>query len=340
MPGSGADRVGWFTETVSRVLMPSEFSPLDSASFHAEGTLLDLGPMQVSRFAYSPLRSRRTPRLIRAGDPEQYQLGLVLGGTAWFAQSGAEAVLRSREMALWDTSRPYESGSGLDGRDVEVVVLQIPKAAMPLPSQQVDRLLARRVPAGEGLAAVLSDFLLSLTANGPGAPAGSLAALGDMAVELTAASIVQQLGRRPEPPAEVRAHALLRRIDGFIDRNLADPGLTPRMIADRHHISLRTLYTLFQDRPEGVAASVRRRRLERCRADLASPRLRDQPVQAIAARWGFTNATAFSRTFRAAYGIAPGDYRHRALAVRASGDDGDGDRDRGAADGGEASPPR
>ncbi|MCP2337594.1 helix-turn-helix domain-containing protein [Actinomadura rupiterrae] len=306
---SAADRVDWFTETVSRALMPSEFRPLDSDRFHAEGALLDLGSTQVSRFTYSPLRSRRTPRLIRAGDPEQYQMGLVLKGTAWFAQDGSEAALQARDLAVWDTSRPYESGSGLDGRNVEVVVLQIPKAVMPLPSQQLDRLLARRVRADQGLTAVLSDFLLSLAAHGPDTPPSSLAALGNMAVELAAASLSQQLGNERETPAEVRAHALLRRINTFIDQNLGDPELTPRLIAERHHISLRTLYTLFEDEPEGVAASIRRRRLERCRADLAAPELRHRPVQAIAARWGFTSAAAFSRTFRAAYGLTPVEYR-------------------------------
>ncbi|MEV5571940.1 helix-turn-helix domain-containing protein [Spirillospora sp. NPDC052269] len=314
---SAANGVEWFTEAVSRALMPSEFSPLDSdGRFHAEGAQLDLGAIQVSWFAYSPLRSRRTMKLIRAGDPEQYQLGMVVKGNAWFAQHGAEADLRPREMALWDTSRPYESCSGLDGRDVEIVVLQIPKAMMPMPSQQVTRLLSQRIPAGKGLPAVLSDFMLSLTANAPDACPGSRAALGHMAVELTAACLAQRFGGLRELSAEVRAHGLLRRIDAFIDQNLGDPALTPRMIADHHHISLRTLYTLFEGEPEGVAASIRRRRLERCRADLSSPELRERPVQAIAARWGFTSAAAFSRTFRAAFGTSPHDHRHHALGAQ------------------------
>ncbi|RMI41029.1 helix-turn-helix domain-containing protein [Actinomadura harenae] len=298
---------------VSRALMPSEFSPLNSDRFHAEGTLLSLGAVQVARFAYSPLRSRRTTQLIREGDPEQYQLGLLLKGTAWFAQNGCEAGLRPREMALWDTSRPYESGSGLDGRNVEVLILQIPKAVMPLPSQQVDRLLARRITGTRGMEAVLSDFLLSLTANAPDTRPACLDALGHMAVELVAGSLAQQLGVQRETPAEVRAHGLLRRINGFIDQNLGEPDLTPRLIARRHHISLRTLYTLFEGQPEGVAESIRRRRLEQCCADLSSSKLRDRPVRAIAASWGFTNAAAFSRMFRVAYGTSPSDYRHHAL---------------------------
>ncbi|WP_405882626.1 MULTISPECIES: helix-turn-helix domain-containing protein [unclassified Streptomyces] len=78
-------------------------------------------------------------------------------------------------------------------------------------------------------------------------------------------------------------------------------------------ISLRSLYALFEGRPESVAASIRQRRLERCRADLADPELRKESVQAIAARRGFTSATVFSRTFRAAYGTTPTEYRHEFL---------------------------
>jgi AraC-like DNA-binding protein len=54
---------------------------------------------------------------------------------------------------------------------------------------------------------------------------------------------------------------------------------------------------------------VRLRRLDRCRRDLLDPALRDRPVSAIAARWGFGDAAAFSRAFRTAYGLPPGEFR-------------------------------
>ncbi|MEE1770360.1 helix-turn-helix transcriptional regulator [Streptomyces sp. JV185] len=84
-------------------------------------------------------------------------------------------------------------------------------------------------------------------------------------------------------------------------------------MAGHHHLSLRSLHALFRDEPEGVAGTIRRRRLEGCRADLARTDLRRQPIQTIAARWGFTSAAAFSRTFRTAYGTTPRDYRVESL---------------------------
>ncbi|GAA2788117.1 hypothetical protein GCM10010470_23340 [Saccharopolyspora taberi] len=59
---------------------------------------------------------------------------------------------------------------------------------------------------------------------------------------------------------------------------------------------------------------IRQRRLERCRRDLTNPHLRQRPVHAIAARWGFTDPAHFSRIFRAAYGLSPSDYRHNAFS--------------------------
>lgn len=50
-------------------------------------------------------------------------------------------------------------------------------------------------------------------------------------------------------------------------------------------------------------------RLERCRRDLLDPGLRDRLVSSIGARWGLQDAAAFSRAFRKAYGLPPGEYR-------------------------------
>ncbi|RPK57081.1 hypothetical protein EES42_39955 [Streptomyces sp. ADI95-17] len=160
------DRFDWFVETISSALMPSALSARDAAAFHAEGAFLGLGPVQLSRFSYSPLRSRRTPALIRRGDPEQYQLGLVTRGSAWYAQGGSEAELHAGDMVLWDTSRPYDSGSGLDDGSVEVLVLQIPKARLPLAAPQVDQLVARRMDSTTGIRAVLAQFLGAVVGNG------------------------------------------------------------------------------------------------------------------------------------------------------------------------------
>ena len=65
-----------------------------------------------------------------------------------------------------------------------------------------------------------------------------------------------------------------------------------------------------------VCDFIRTARLERCRRDLLDPALADQPIRAIASRWGLINAPHFSRLFREAYGCSPREFR-RSGAARA-----------------------
>ncbi|MFB6837217.1 AraC family transcriptional regulator [Streptomyces sp. NPDC056361] len=69
------------------------------------------------------------------------------------------------------------------------------------------------------------------------------------------------------------------------------------------------------DQPLTVAAHIRQSRLEHAYADLARGELGGRSVQTIAARWGFSSATGFSRAFREAYGMPPTE--HRALSLHA-----------------------
>jgi len=120
----------------------------------------------------------------------------------------------------------------------------------------------------------------------------------------------------PAVPAESRRNAMMLRIDAFIEHHLGDPSLSPGMIAAAHHISVRMLHKLYEAEDQPIAASIRQRRLERCRQDLLDPGLGNRSVGAIGARWGFRDAAAFSRAFRAAYGVPPGEYRAVHLGTR------------------------
>ncbi|MEV8535684.1 helix-turn-helix domain-containing protein [Streptomyces sp. NPDC051211] len=314
-----ADRFEWFSEVVASELMPTALSTDDTAAFHAEVAALDLGALQVSKFCYSPLRSRRTPALIRRSDPEQYQLALVTSGSEWITQRGNGSALTAGDLVFWNSSHPWEAGVPEADGQVEAIVLQMPRAAMPLRADRLDRLLARRIPARTGMAAILARFLTSLHDEGPDCAPQDLARLAGVTTDLVAACLAEHLDTPGELPSEARTRALRARIDRFIEHNLGDPELTPRAIAARHAISLRSLYSLYEDPGAdddggGIATVIRRLRLTRAHQDLAAPELRRHTVQSIAARRGFTSATAFSRAFREAYGVTPTQHRHEALA--------------------------
>ncbi|WP_329066767.1 helix-turn-helix domain-containing protein [Streptomyces sp. NBC_01429] len=114
-------------------------------------------------------------------------------------------------------------------------------------------------------------------------------------IELISVALEAQLGDARPCPDE----ALRDRVLGYIEARLSDRDLVPAGIAAAHHISVRRLHKLFEDQPLTVAALIRRRRLERCRADLTHS---DRTVAAVAARWGFGDPAHFSRLFKATYG--------------------------------------
>ncbi|MEU8775053.1 helix-turn-helix domain-containing protein [Streptomyces sp. NPDC048606] len=309
------DRLGWFTDVIDRSLAPTAIRCADPGDFRADAALLDLGAVQISTFTYGALRSSRTPTLIRRSDPEQYQLALVTGSPMWISQRRADSGSVTGDLVLWDTSHPYEAGAPEDGGTVRAVVMQLPRTSLPLRPDRVDRLLAQRIPASRGTGAVLARFLDDVDAHAEGCGERELARLGQAALGLATACLAERLDAYDDLPAEAREEVLLRQIDAFIGHNLGDPELTPGVVAARHHVSVRRLHQLFQGRPEGVAATIRSRRLEGCRSDLLRPELRGRAVHAIAARWGFTSAAVFSRAFRQAYGTSPSELRQTAVAA-------------------------
>ncbi|MFD9521206.1 helix-turn-helix domain-containing protein [Streptomyces sp. NPDC059979] len=303
------ERFDWFNDVVASALMPTALSSERSADFQAEAAVLDIGAAQVSSFEYSHVRSRRTPALIRRGDPEQYQPALLTRGRMWMSQCGSDAELAPGDMILWDTSHPFEADCRAGNGTLRALVVQLPRTALPLRAGRIDTLLGRRIGADIGMGAVLARFIASLGAHGSECAPQELHRMGTVAIELASACLAQRIDAYGELPAETRARALRERIDAMVEHNLGDPALTPDLIAAAHGISVRALHALFRTEPESVAATVRRRRLERCRADLARPELAGRPVHEIAARWCFANAAAFSRAFRGAYGISPTDFR-------------------------------
>jgi AraC-like DNA-binding protein len=108
-----------------------------------------------------------------------------------------------------------------------------------------------------------------------------------------------------------RQRAFALRIQSYIVAHLHDPDLTPGVVAAAHHISVSHLHRLFQTYGVTVSAWIRQQRLERACRDLADPTVR---VNRIAEQWGFTHHAVFTRAFRAAYGIAPSEYRTRRVA--------------------------
>ncbi len=103
----------------------------------------------------------------------------------------------------------------------------------------------------------------------------------------------------------------------FIRAQLTNPNLSPADVAAGLYLSRRSLYEAFATDDQaraghGVAAEIRRLRLERAR-ELLLDATRTDTVADIAAQVGLPDPAHFSRAFRAEYGHSPHELRAHPL---------------------------
>jgi AraC-like DNA-binding protein len=266
----------------------------------------DAGVVRVGELSTGrPGGASRNRRHIRRSDLDVCKVDVLARGRGVVQQDGREAELGPGDLTLVDLSRPVRWAMS----PARVVAVVFPRALLPLPADEVARLTAVRVPGDQGPAALASTLARQLVGHLDDAADGTR--LGTAVLDLLTAALAARARRTGSVPADSQRRVLLQRVHAYIEQHLGDPGLAPETIAAAHHVSVRYLYKLFEAQGQGVAGQVRRRRLERCRRDLLDPALRARPVRAIGARWGLPDPASFSRAFRAAYGVAPSEYRAR-----------------------------
>jgi AraC-like DNA-binding protein len=320
-----ATREDYWRQVVAQHIVPMEVrfagGPPSPQEAIVAGTA---GPVECVESICGPGEARRTPRHMSSTDPDHYQLFVQLDGATTAEQPGRRVALAPREFSLSDLAQPFHCVYPAR----TALLLRFPRPLMPLPERALAAVLATRFRGDRGTGALVYGLARELERHLDDASAPRL---GSALLDLLVATLAARLDRQSPATRDAHQRALVHRIHAFIDSRLGDPDLTPASIAAAHHISLRYLHKLFSTEETTVAEHVRRKRLERCRRDLVDPLLADQPVSAVARRWGLPNAAHFSRAFRDAFGLPPGEYRAVHLGRSAGSDGGEHAREQGGA---------
>lgn len=295
-----------------RDAVSASFVPLSVTSGHRgpfRGRLRSVGldDFHLTEISAGRHQVERTRDLISPEQPSFAKLSVQLSGTSMIVQDGREAVLRPGDVAVYATDRPY---SLLCEGDFRSLIVMVPAGALHLPAQALSQMTAVALTERAGAGRLVVPYLRHLSDGLEQFAGGTGARLARSTLDLISTMYATELDVE-RGTAEPR-HTMLQRALAHIDLNLADPELTPGSIARDLFISPRHLHALFQDEDRTVAAWIRHRRLEHCRRDLTDPLLRERSIQAVASRWGFTDAAHFSRAFRAEFGRTPREERRLA----------------------------
>lgn len=191
-----------------------------------------------------------------------------------------------------------------DARRTAATVLLLP--ASPLSHLIRDRLVVGPTSSAE-MRLLLGQLRLVGQTAGDLAPAGELAAR-DALLELVKGVLRQQAdGTEPH-----LGPALAQAAKDLADSHLADPDLSPAMLARELNVSVRTLHRAFTTAEESVSGYIRLRRLQQARAELLATENRPS-VAELAARWQFADSSHFSRAFKSQYGHTPTEFANNPL---------------------------
>ncbi|MEV7773642.1 helix-turn-helix domain-containing protein [Kitasatospora sp. NPDC086791] len=305
-----ADKTAYWRGAVSRAMVPVEVHPRAERPF--DGLLVShrLGYLRISTLEADAARLSRTAALIErapSGEP-QVAVGVQEAGRAVLEQDGRRAEVPPGGLVVYDTARPY----ALDYPErFRTHLFHLPRRLLGVPERDLRQAAATAVGPTEGCGPVLLPFLGVLAASAHSYPAPVGDRLAGSVADLLSALVTELAGARPTARADAPHTHLVRRVREYVDHHLADPELAPERIAHAHHISVRYLHRIFEGEGVTVSRLIQRRRLEACARELARRGRTAPTVSAVAQRWGFVNPAHFSRTFRAAYGVSPREWRER-----------------------------
>ena len=278
-----------------------------SERFHGDVSTWSLGHLALSRVRSLSQVIERSTSLVRSDHRAFLQVGRMRSGQAVVQQDGREAVVGPGDFVVYDTTRPFTWALRSDPTAPvwELDVFTWPRQSIHLGEHDSHLVTATTLTGASGLSAIISRMLRDLITERPVLDPQQSIALADEVGDLVTvvASGVAPAGAR-HPDAE-----LVARIERYIDEHLDDPDLTPATIARAHAVSVRQLHRLFADREHTVSRTIRTRRLEMCRRELAGPVGADRSITQIARRWGFPDVGVFGRAFRETYGVSPRAYR-------------------------------
>lgn len=311
-----AQRAAYWADWVCTELIRAEVQTLAPGhGFQGSIARAPLPGLDVCRIRSTRQKVARTAAMAADTAQEQILVTVQRSGIGHVTQNGRTAQLQPGELALFSTARPYT----LDfAADFEQTLLILPAPQVRHLLGNVDALYATTLAASTPTQQLLAGLADTLTDSLHAPPSRTTSRHLSQALLHTLAAAVASC-----QPADARVQAARgplsayhrARIHRVINQHLADPRLGIDWIAAQVQLSPAHIHRLFEAEPATVAATIRLRRLQACRRDLADPHLAHRTISDIAFSWGFNQAAHFSRLFKQAFGLSPGAWRAQQRAL-------------------------
>lgn len=268
-----------------------------------------LPALDVCRVQSTAQSVARTAAMAADTPQEHILVNVQRHGIGYVSQDGKTAKLLPGDLALYSSARPYtlDFEAAFDQTVLILPAQQVHRLVGPVDALYATTLGAQHSPSA--LLCNLADTVMHRAQTEPNHRATRQ--LGQALLHTLAAAVESHRPTQaalPAPRSQLSAYHRAR-LHAAINQHLADPQLGVDKLAALTQLSPGHIHRLFETEAHTVAATIRLRRLEACRADLADPDLAHHAIGEIAYRWGFNQAAHFSRLFKQAFGLTPGEWR-------------------------------
>ncbi|WP_290873948.1 transcriptional regulator FeaR [Aquabacterium sp.] len=303
------DRVAYWVDTICSTYVQLECEPLTQGPFAGHVVKHALPGLELSQVRASPQRVYRSPRGIARSGERCFIVSVQVKGRGLIAQDGREALLEPGDFAIYDSARPYTLSFS---EAFEERCLKVHEGRLRELFKGADQVTATKVSRSSGVGRLLAQTMGAACQQADRLEGVASGAVSDAILSLLAGGLSTLSASLPAAPSALESYHL-GRIRAFIAQNLGDGDLTVDRIAAHVGLSVAHVYRLFKSQTLSPSEYLWSERLARCRQDLSDPTLRRQSVSQIAFRWGFNDASHFSRAFRQHHGMSPLAWRRQAL---------------------------
>jgi AraC-like DNA-binding protein len=300
----------------AKMLLPVfEFERMDVGAdkpFSSETEVYCLPDVTVSRVRTPAARLTRTVRTIARSATDDVLVVCYKSGHFTHRIDGAQRRVESGEFTVFDLSQE----AVIEAPFIDNVSLAISRRRLEAVFPLVDSAHGFVVPSG-ALSKVLLGTAEQVIALGASMQSSEARPIADALIMLVIACLEADLQPKPVPGAAAGA-ASLALLKAAIERRLLDTDLGPQSLLDEFGMTRSTLYRAFEPLG-GVRAYISDRRLRYAFRQMTKPAQTNLRVSQLAFQLGFAHSSAFTRSFKALFGLTPKDIL--TLAIRPEGED-------------------
>jgi AraC-like DNA-binding protein len=297
-----AERLDYWREAVLRRMVPIE-APAEDRPFRGLLRRIIGFDGELIEHASDAVMATRSARRCRADDCDEITIDLMMDCVRAHLDHGTEGRVQPGDLCVMDYSRPIEV---VRSRHRAVGIILSRRRVRDVLGDDLSALAGRRLPA-RGMGALLQSHMrLTLDEAPQLTPAERIAAVA-AAVDIAIAALAAE--RAGGTAVDGHGDAFYHAARALIDRDCANPELTPDLVARLLGCSRASLYRVFLGHGESGAAAIWATRLDHARRMLASRTHLGLNVSEIAFRSGFVDQSTFNRMFKRRYGMTPREAR-------------------------------